>query len=198
MEDALPRLRPVDTAVEDPTFLAYRRRLLSAVEARDTAALRRLTDPAIRTSFGNGGGWTDLVEKWRLPSRESELWNELATILRMGGSFGGPQSATRFCAPYLFSDWPGGIDAFEHVAVIDSNVPLRGRPSDDATIVASMDYEIVRSLDHDFDAAWRQVERRDKTRGWVRGEKVRSPIDYRACFQKTGGEWKMTLLVAGD
>ena len=27
---------------------------------------------------------------------------------------------------------------------------------------------------------------------------VRSPVDYRACFSRMKGEWKMVVLVAGD
>ena len=189
---------PVDRASDDPTFVEYRKKLLAAVDAKNTAALEPLVDPNIRIGFGGGGGWSDFREKWDLPSEESELWTQLGTILRMGGSFAGPPESRRFCAPYVYSDWPENTDAFEYLAVIDENVPLRERASDDATVVAEMDYEIVRSLDHDFNKPWRQVELSDKKKGFVRSDKVRSSIQYRACFQKPAGEWKMNLLVAGD
>jgi hypothetical protein len=192
VDDGRPRLLPVDRAAEDPSFVAYRERLLSAIDANDLAALQSLVDPNIRTGFGGGGGWADFREQWDLRR------NELATILRMGGSFAGPPESRRFCAPYVYSDWPETFDAFEYLAVTDDDVALRASPSDDAAVVAEMDYEIVRSLDHDFDKPWRRVELSDKKSGWVRGDKVRSSIGYRACFQKPAGEWKMNLLVAGD
>lgn len=196
--DDRPRLLPIDRAADDPTFLAYRQQLLAAVKAKDTAALEKLVDPNVRTSFGDGGGWAEFRRHWNLPAADSKLWNELETILRMGGSFAGPAGSPRFCAPYVYSDWPDDVDAFEYLAVIDKNVPLRERAAEGAPLVAEMDFDIVKSLDHDFQKPWRHVQLADGRQGWVRSDKVRSSIQYRACFQKADGEWKMNLLVAGD
>jgi hypothetical protein len=35
-------------------------------------------------------------------------------------------------------------------------------------------------------------------KGFVKAEFVRSPIDYRAIFEKKGRNWKLTAFVAGD
>ncbi len=35
-------------------------------------------------------------------------------------------------------------------------------------------------------------------KGYVSVKFVRSPIDYRACFEKKNGKWKMNTFVAGD
>jgi hypothetical protein len=45
------------------------------------------------------------------------------------------------------------------------------------------------------------VDRGDAARraqGFVALQYIRSPVDYRAYFQKSGGRWRMTLFIAGD
>jgi hypothetical protein len=38
----------------------------------------------------------------------------------------------------------------------------------------------------------------DGKTGYVTSRLVRSPIDYRAMFNKIGGRWQMTFFAAGD
>ena len=45
---------------------------------------------------------------------------------------------------------------------------------------------------------WYKIETLGGKKGFVSAEFVRSPIDYRACFEKKNGKWKMTAFVAGD
>lgn len=198
-------LRPVDRSAEDPNFVAYRSKLLAAVAARDTAALEPLIDPKVRTDFGGGGGFADFKRHWKLSSKDSPLWKELETILNLGGSFREFPGGKSFCAPYVYSDWPESADAFSYLAVLGENVPLRARPSDDAPVVASMAYDLVKigpddpmMKGGDRNSEWRHVLLGESTRGWVRSDRTRSSIDYRACFDKTANDWKMNLLVAGD
>jgi hypothetical protein len=65
--------------------------------------------------------------------------------------------------------------------------------------VATLSYDIVRIADnYKHPANWRKVKTESGKTGWVEERLVRSQIDYRACFEKKNGEWKMILLVAGD
>ena len=72
----------------------------------------------------------------------------------------------------------------------------------------------MRTLDHDIltfagqgpgklqheatEADWIEVKDAKGKRGFVRQLDVRSPIDYRAFFEKKHGKWLMTAFLAGD
>jgi hypothetical protein len=197
-DDGRRRLMPVDEASQDPSFLAYREKLLGVLKAKDTSALQPLVDPKIRTTFGGGGGWDDFKKQWKLPSNDSRLWTELSTILGHGGSFEEVMGVRRFCAPYVYSDWPEDLDSFEYLAVIGGGVPLYENASADSKVVETLDHEIVRAVEGMGGGEFRHVELSDKRQGWIRRDQARSPIEYRACFTKASGEWRMNLLVAGD
>jgi hypothetical protein len=198
-----PKLRPVDESSKDPSFAAYRGRLAAAVERKDADALLALVDPKIRTSFGEGGGTGDLRKTWNLDQgAASPLWNELATMLSMGGSFSEVAGRKRFCMPYVYSVWPEEHDAFMSFAVIGENVPLVDK---DGKPIALLAHDVVtympepsQSPEEFQTAKQRRVKTADGREGYISTQNLRSPIDWRACFAQTAGDWKMDLLVKGD
>lgn len=112
-----------------------------------------------------------------------------------------------FTAPYLFSQpFPKNVDVFEHAAIFGENVKLYKQPRANSSVVATLSYNVVkpdynRSIkvkSKEFEFHWVKVKTLGGKQGFVRGKFVRSPIDYRAIFQKTNGKWKMTAFVAGD
>ena len=181
-------LLPVDEAKRDPSFLAYRELLLEAVQNRDEAALVRLVDPKIRTSFGEGGGVADL----RKQVKEYDLWRELEWIVAHGGTW---RNKT-FCAPYVYSNWPDSHDAYRSLAVTGKGVALRSTPRT-GRVLARLSYDIVTIAGAEKNG-WRQVKTSSGKTGWMSRAYLRSPIGYRACFGKTAEGWRMQLLVAGD
>ncbi|HEX7150803.1 MAG TPA: hypothetical protein VF618_04885 [Thermoanaerobaculia bacterium] len=198
-----PKLLPVDQSAQDAAFAAYRAKLLDAVARKDAAALLTLVDPKIRTSFGDGGGTNDLRKMWKLDEgAASPLWNELHTILTMGGTFRNLGNTKQFCAPYVYSAWPEEHDAFMSFAVIAENVPLvdaAGKP------IATLSHDIVayvpdaaQSAEEFERAERRRVKTADGREGFVATANLRSPIGWRACFAPKGNDWKMDLLVRGD
>lgn len=127
---------------------------------------------------------------------DSRLWEELAKVLALGGTF---SSEASFTAPYTFSRWPDDVDAFSHVAIIGSSVRVRSAASRTAPTVASLSYTIVEQVESKTpDDEWIRVRLPDGQSGYVDKRYVRSPIDYRAIFTKDGGRWQMTVFVAGD
>jgi hypothetical protein len=185
-----PRLLPVDEASSRPEFLAYRRQLEVAVARRDLDAVAAALDPGIRLGFDASGG----IEAFRKQFTErSELWEQLARVLALGGSFRTP---TGFEAPYVFSRWPDRFDSFECAAITGRNVRVRGAAQLDGPILTTVSHAIVRVLDRG--EMWSQVQLGDGRRGFVSGAYVRSPVDYRALFNLVDGRWRMTAFVAGD
>lgn len=179
-----PKLAFVDEASQDPLFATFRDQLATAVRARDTQAVLALTDPAIRTSFGGDGGHASLKE---------DHWRALDAILPLGGSF----REGMFWAPYVYSAWPESQDAFETLAVVADNVPLRSSADANSPAIASLSRDLVKR-GKEKPGAWTQVETADGKTGYVESKFVRSPVDYRAGFLKTDAGWRMNALVAGD
>jgi hypothetical protein len=193
------RLCPVDEGASDPAFAAYRTALLQAVAAKDLQALRGMVDPGVRTSFGEGGGFEALLEQWETGSGSPALWDELEGILRGGGAFRGEGESRSFWAPYVYASWPEEVDAFEHVAATGSGTVIRERPDAEGAEVARVEYEILEMVRREEESdGWVRVRTQNGVEGWVASGDVRSPIGYRAGFNRNGGKWWMTALVAGD
>lgn len=192
-----PQLQPVDEAAKDPSFVAFRTSLLAALEKRDKNALLALIARDIRTDFGGGGGRRAFITHWKLNEELSPVWEQLPPVVRLGGKFTG---ARTFWAPYVYSAWPEDVDSFEHVAAVRDDVIVR----DGVNPIARLDHHIVRIAQDDpvrggnRSASRRKVVLPDKREGWVAADEVRSPVDYRAAFDKRNGVWRMTALVAGD
>lgn len=102
--------------------------------------------------------------------------------------------------------FPEDVDGFEHQIVFGNNVNLRAEPNTKAQTVAQLSYNIIK-VDYDNSVAdttkegeylWLKIETLGGKKGFVNAQFVRSPIDYRACFEKRGGKWKMSFFLAGD
>ena len=197
------KLLPVDEAARDPGFFIFRARLQEAVARHDTAAVLDAVDPNIRVGFGGKDGAAAFREKWKLQDGDkSPLWAELGLVLALGGGF---QSGGSFAAPYVFSRWPEALDAFEHVAVLGSDVRIRAAPSVTSGILATLSFDVVRlsqigrsKLTPAQLKEWTAVELKGGRTGYVASRYVRSSVGYRALFNKVGGRWRMTAFVAGD
>ena len=80
-------LYPVDDTPRDRTFQAFVQRLRSAVEDRDTKALRKLvdTDEVVVGRDKEDKGWRKFVAKWHPDDREDRgLWTALSEMLAAG------------------------------------------------------------------------------------------------------------------
>lgn len=186
-----PKLAFVDEGTRDPSFVAYRDKLLAAVRAHDAKAVAALSDPKIRTSFGGGGGTADLEKMLARPG----MWDELEQILTLGGKFQGDS----FWAPYVYAAYPDSQDSFTTGAVVADDVPLREKPEASAAVIATLSHDIVTLVPVRGDRdEWTQVKTADGKTGYVESKSVRSPIGYRAGFLKSNNAWRMNALVTGD
>jgi len=200
---AAEQLLPRDDARQDPSFFSFRRQLIAAVRKRDRKFILKIVDPKIRINFGEGGGADEFARQWKLRSDNSPLWKILAEVLSLGGTFTGRGSERMFAAPYTYAAFPESLDAFEYYCVTSKNVPLRAKPDERARIIAGLSYDLVRQAPLPRGAKtpgpeWVHVSTSGGKRGFVARRFVRSPVDYRALFQKRNGAWRMTALIAGD
>jgi hypothetical protein len=193
------KLYPVDEGTKDPTFQEFRGKLIEAAKNRDAKFVLSILDPNIQNGFDGVGGVKEFKEKWKPDNPDSELWGVLIEILSMGGSF----TKNEFCAPYVYTKFPEP-DPFEHSAIIGEQVRVREQPGLTSPIIASLSYDIVAITDPPTTPikmdghSWIGIKLSNGKTGFVSEQFIRSPIDYRACFTKKNGKWRMNALVAGD
>ncbi|MGB3295995.1 MAG: SH3 domain-containing protein [Phormidesmis sp.] len=204
------RLLPVDEGIDNESFNNFRARLIEAVENQDTAFLLEVVHPDIQNSFGRSNGIENFKQRWNIDAADSELWLELAAVLKLGGTFARAHSIEAntdvFVAPYVFTNFPSEYSAFEHAAIIGGGVILRAEPTVDSEMLATLSYHIV-SVDrsqsihdetHPNRVVWAKVATTEGKAGYVAGQYVRRPVDYRAFFENQAGKWTMTFFAAGD
>jgi hypothetical protein len=190
------RVLPADEAAQDPGFFAFRAGLQRAVAERDTASLLAVVHPDIKLSFGGDYGTARFREI--LADSTERVWEELGTLLALGGRF---YDDSTFAAPYTFTDSPDEVDPFEALIAVSDSVPVHVAPDSASDVAAVLSFEVVR---HAWDLrdpvpwGWTAVRLADETLGYVRSRAVRSPIYYRAVFDRRDGRWRMTIFIAGD
>ena len=200
-------VRPVDEAAQDASFLAFRKKLIEATEKKDWQFVYSIVDRKSNTSFGNDTGFAAFKGRYDLRDKNSTFWKEFPTVIKNGGAFVGEgrNRMNLFNAPYTFSSWPDDLDSFENHVIFGENVNLRKEPAANSEIVARLSYNIVKIEPETLPKSgrseypgWWKVATLGGLKGFVKSEFVRSPIDYRAGFEKKRGVWKMIFFIAGD
>jgi hypothetical protein len=187
-------LPPVDESAQDPEFLAFKVRLLGALQRKDVAAVVSALDPNVRVRFGAPQGIAAFRRYWKLDRpAQSKLWQELGTVLRLGAT----RDESDFIAPYVFTRFPHTLDAHVYAAVVRPAAVLRKSPSAAAPKIATLDYEIVQRT-RGSRGGWVEVQTADGRTGWLPGSDIRSPMEYRAFFEKKNGQWKLTAFTTGE
>lgn len=192
---AATTLQPVDTAAKDPSFLKFRTQLMNTLAKKDAKGLIAVLDKHIKVSFGGEAGVEDFKKAWGLNKpATSPVWSELGQALKMGGSFDQHKS---FIAPYVASAWPENLDPFEYSAVIAKNVNIRAKPDMKGAVIKTVSYEVL-PIEYSQNMQWTTIKLSNGKKGYIATQYMRSPIDYRAYFDKVNGAWKLTAFVAGD
>lgn len=194
-------LRPIDEAASQPDFFTFRAHLQAALARHDVGSVLAVISPTIRNTFGDDNGREAFRRLWKPESPDTILWDELARVLAIGGTF---EANGTFVAPYTFSRWPNDVDSFEYVAIVGSRVRVRSAPSLASSTMGSLSFAIVplarnaRPATGAQDLEWTAVTLQNGRVGYVSSRYARSPVDYRAIFARTGETWQMVTFIAGD
>jgi len=201
---------PTDDAKQDASFLAFRTKLIAAVERHDANFIIGIIDPKIQLSFGGDAGIADFKKLWKVEQKTSKFWAAMLPVIKNGGHFDKVvPGVKRFEAPYTFGGFPTDLDSFEYSVIFGSKVRLRRSGGLDAPIVEELSFNIIKvdfensvrskgSSDDDPQYDWLKITTLGGKTGFVKAEFVRSPIDLRAGFEKKRGVWKMVFFIAGD
>ena len=87
-------------------------------------------------------------------------------------------------------------DPFETLVAISNRAPVYAAATATAPVLAYLSYEVVTLVD--YGSPWRKVQLADGRTGYVTFPAFRSPIGYRAYFEKRDGRWQMRIFIAGD
>ncbi len=198
---------PVDEAKNDASLIAFRTKLIEATKTKNQSFILSIVDPDIKNSFGGDDGKENFKTNWRIGQKDSAFWEEFLTVITNGGAFFKEEGSQKtFCAPFSFMVFPEDLDAFEYSLVFGENVNLRAAPNLSAPVIANLSYNVIKT-DYQNSAddgknensyVWVKVTTLGGKTGFIVSRYVRSPIGYRACFQKLKGIWKMTAFIAGD
>lgn len=199
------KLYPIDEAIQNTDFEKFRDELVDAAQRRDLDFLKEHTDDNVRYTFGENDTIEGFLREWHLDSNpeESEFWGELIQVLELGGTFDGREG---FTAPYVYSQFPEDIDAFQHVVIVDEKVKVYAQPDIKSEIQGTLTYSIVRLLEPDAQprteeggsGLWLKVQTFSGHSGFILAKYARSPIGYRARWKNVNGTWRMVFFVAGD
>lgn len=205
-----PRLLFLDEARQDPSLERFRAALMNTVKKRDARRLLEASSHEIQKRFNSGldpkGTFKPLVYDIE--------WQELETILSLGGSFttrrGSVQGRREFCAPYVYSAYPEPINTIvERMAghnenpegdpwvVLGSKVPIHEKASSNSKVLMYLSHDLVIPTGTESPGSpppqWFGVYVPGGGIGWIRVEQLRNRDDYHACFAEIGGEWKLVL-----
>jgi hypothetical protein len=197
------KLYPVDEGPLNPSFLAFRHRLIAAVKRHDLRFINSILNPHLISTFGDAPNTPATFKQiYEGKDAECDLWKELLAVLSLGGQFTGKHE---FCAPYVYTrPWPDALNDIDHEAIIGKHIRVRIRPNEAAAVLDTLSYDLVKVDQkgsvppNSVNPTWVKISTPSGRRGYVAGQSIRSPIDYRACFRKRRGRWWLTVFIAGD
>ncbi|MGA7412827.1 MAG: hypothetical protein WBW33_20290 [Bryobacteraceae bacterium] len=194
------RLYPVDDTARDPEFHSFVKRLRSAVEARNTNALRKLVDPEVVTGPAEDDtGWAKFAAKWQPGDANSTLWSALSDLLELGFI---KEHQSLFVSPYLVWRFPRELNRSTHLVVIRDKAALRTAPSSRASAAAWLSFDVVQKLGQPENGEglgqWILVSTIGGQTGYLNTKDVMSPLMPRAQFGIRRGRWLLVALEGQD
>jgi hypothetical protein len=198
------KLTPVDEGAGAPGWVSFKSKLLEALAKRDHKFVMGIVDRNIRNMTPQDGV-QEFRRLWAPESATSPLWTELAKALQLPSTFvKRDKRLTELCAPYVHFKWPDEAPAGVNATIIAREALLKAQPSTGSPTLRTLSYDLVRVLDWevaDLDKSSKQEWVRIQTvtgMGFVPEEQIRSPLEYRACFIRSGAGWRMTGFEAGE
>ena len=198
------QLPPADEAAGDESWQRFKARLLEALVRRDAPFIAGIVDPSIRNTSGKRGA-AEFNQLWNPRAAISPLWVELPKVLFLGSVLvprGG--KVVELCMPYVYYHWPTDADHGTAGAIIAKETLVKAQPAANSATLQTLSYAVVNVLDWEVadqakDNAQKWVKLATAAgEGYVPEEHVRSPLEYRACFVKSGARWRMTGLEFGE
>lgn len=195
------KIEPVDEALRDASWAAFRARLLTAIAKRDRAFVLGILDPKIRNGSDAPRGIAEFRKQWEVDADNGAFWRELPSALSVGSAwFQRSKQQRELCAPYVLAKWPREVDPSVYGVISTREALVKTEPSWESATLATLSYHIVRVTDWEvadqdpkFGQKWVRIRLLKEGTGYVPEEHVRSPIEHTACFVRAGNGWRLTV-----
>lgn len=198
----------VDEGGKDPTWIAFRNNLLALLKRGDRGALLNAIDRNIVNGLEVPRGVTEFRKLWELDTKNDRVLRDLSASLNLGSAWhqqDPKNKATRvLCAPYVPIKWPlDDVDPYDSGAIVVKEALVKGKPSHASETLGTLSFDIIGVSDWEVADAESQLKQRwvkvnyRGQEGYVPDEHIRSAIEHRACFAKTGATWRMVEYVVG-
>ena len=188
-------LPPRDECAVDPDLARFRAQLVDVVIRHDTQGLLALVADDVESNVDTAPadpGKDGFATAWGLyDADQSSLWDALIRVLAAGCARDGERAA----APYLYFRFPPELDPWR-AGVAGPGARLYESEATTASRVG-IAWEVLEEAMLNSETGWASVRLSDGRRGFIRREDLWSPIDYRAVFEKSGGQWRMAAFIAG-
>ena len=193
-------IAPPESGKADAALNAVVNTLVTAAEAQDFAPFEAVLTPEATASFGGDYGPEGFKRAYGIGEAGSPFWPEFLKAARLGGVF---LEDDLYTLPYTAGDLPETADPYLSVIAIGDKTLLYAEPTEGAAVIADVTHQLLEQIDiepADLERTGPDYVhvKADAGTGYVKISEVRSPIDYRAVFQKIDGAWKLVAFVAGD
>nr|WP_246838469.1 SH3 domain-containing protein [Leptospira meyeri] len=199
-------LAPIDHSAKDKSFNEFKTKFLKILKSKDRKALEEVIDKEIHFSFGAEAGKKDFLKSFQLTEKPStsNFWDLMEETIKLGFR---QNKEGQMVAPYFFETFPGDYDPFTHYLVVGKNVNVREDASKESKSISQLSYQIVRAEADDLDGRrlekesncnWKKICTPQGKPGYVCDRFLRSPLDYRAFFEKKNNNWYLTIFIVGD
>lgn len=193
-------IAPPESGKADGALNTLVETLVKAAEAEDFAPFEAAMTPDATASFGGDYGPEGFKSAYGIGQPGSPFWPEFLKAARLGGVF---LQDDLYTLPYTAGDLPETADPFLSVIAIGDKTLLYAEPKEGAAVIADVTHQLLEQIDiepADLEKTGSDYVhvKADAGTGYVKVSEVRSPIDYRAVFQKIDGVWKLVAFVAGD
>lgn len=193
-------IAPPDSGKADAALNAVVETLIKAAEAQDFAPFEAVLTPEATANFGGDEGPEGFRRAYGIGEPGSPFWPEFLKAAKLGGVF---LQDDLYTLPYIAGALPETADPYLSVIAIGDKTLLYAEPKEGASVVADVTHQLLEQIDiepADLEKTGPDFVhvKADAGTGYVKVAEVRSPLDYRAVFQKIDGVWKLVAFVAGD
>jgi hypothetical protein len=199
------KLPPVDEGSSDASWVQFRGWLQEVLQRGDRKALAGIVDPNVLNAMEAPRGLAAFNKLWGLDGTDQRLIRDLSAMLQLGSAWYQPKGGARLlCAPFVPIKWPlDDVDPYNNGVIIVKEALVKDAPSHSAQTVGRLEHDIVSVRDWEVADRDAQLQQRwvkihnGAHDGFVPDEHIRSAIEYRACFGKSGTAWRLMEYVVG-
>lgn len=197
----LGKVYPTDESKGDPTFYAFKERLLGAIAKKDTFFVKSIVAEDALGSYGGERSKKAFIEEYfgeKSHHATLNFWDLMQDILKDGGKFKKVGDEYYFVAPYSAVNLLETTDSVSYFSCMLANKPqvfVYERPNAKSKVVDTLNYDMIYTEYERSRGAWMYVH--SKNPGYVSQKDLNNPTGFRCFFARQEGRWYIKYLVSG-